>query len=55
MFQRLLHLPVPGTETFFLWGPRQVGKTTLLRQSYPDGVWVDLLKGRRVPPLCGAS
>ncbi len=44
MFQRLLSLPEPGTETFFLWGPRQAGKSTLLRQRYPDGVWVDLLK-----------
>ena len=42
--KRLLELPVPGTETFFLWGPRQAGKTTLLRQSYPDARWVDLLK-----------
>ena len=41
---RLLELPAPGTETFFLWGPRQAGKTTLLRQSYPDARWVDLLK-----------
>ena len=44
MFQRLLSLPAPGRESFFLWGPRQVGKSTLLRQRYPDGVWVDLLK-----------
>ena len=44
MFQRLLSLPEPGTETFFLWGPRQAGKSTLLKQRYPDGVWVDLLK-----------
>ena len=44
MFQRLLALPEPGAETFFLWGPRQAGKSTLLRQRYPDGVWVDLLK-----------
>lgn len=44
MFQRLLSLPESGTETFFLWGPRQAGKSTLLRQRYPDGVWVDLLK-----------
>ncbi len=41
---RLLELPPPGTETFFLWGPRQAGKTTLLRQSYPDARWVDLLR-----------
>ena len=44
MFRRSLLLPPPGRETFFLWGPRQVGKSTLLRQRYPDGVWVDLLK-----------
>ena len=44
MFQRLLSLPDPGTETFFLWGPRQAGKSTLLKQLYPDGVWIDLLK-----------
>ena len=44
MFQRLLSLPGPGAETFFLWGPRQAGKSTLLRQRYPDAVWVDLLK-----------
>ena len=44
MFKRNLVLPPPGNETFFLWGPRQTGKTTLLRKSYPDAVWVDLLK-----------
>ena len=44
MFKRLLSLPETGTETFFLWGPRQAGKSTLLKQLYPDGVWVDLLK-----------
>lgn len=44
MFQRLLDLPPSGSETFFLWGPRQTGKTTLLRKSYPDSLWIDLLK-----------
>ena len=44
MFQRMLSLPESGVETFFLWGPRQTGKSTLLKQRYPDGVWVDLLK-----------
>ena len=44
MFPRRLKLPPPGARTFFLWGPRQVGKTTLLRQSYPDAMWIDLLK-----------
>jgi uncharacterized protein len=44
MFKRALSLPSPGTATFFLWGPRQTGKTTLLRAKYPDALWVDLLK-----------
>ena len=44
MFKRSRILPDAGTETFFLWGPRQAGKSTLLRQCYPDGRWVDLLK-----------
>ena len=44
MFKRSLVLPDAGTETFFLWGPRQAGKSTLLRQCYPDGRWIDLLK-----------
>lgn len=44
MFDRALHLPPPGTETFFLWGPRQTGKTTLLRRAYPDAFWIDLLR-----------
>ena len=44
MFNRALDLPIPGTETFFLWGPRQAGKTTLLRKRYPDARWTDLLK-----------
>ena len=44
MFTRSLRLPLPGTETFFLWGPRQTGKTTLLRAAYPNAWWVDLLK-----------
>ena len=44
MFSRNLALPAPGEETFFLWGPRQIGKSTLLRQRYPRSRWLDLLK-----------
>ncbi len=44
MYRRNLVLPDSGSETFFLWGPRQTGKSTLLRESYPDAYWVDLLK-----------
>lgn len=44
MFTRSLRLPPAGTETFFLWGPRQTGKSTLLREAYPEALWIDLLK-----------
>ena len=42
-FKRSLALPEPGVETFFLWGPRQTGKSTLLREVYGQAHWVDLL------------
>jgi predicted AAA+ superfamily ATPase len=42
--ERQLLLPAPAKETFFLWGARQSGKSTLLRQSYPGVPWIDLLK-----------
>ena len=44
MVQRFLRLPEVPEETFFLWGPRQTGKSSLLRESYPDAVWYDLLQ-----------
>lgn len=44
MFERAIRLPPAGTETFFLWGPRQTGKTTLLTATYPEALWIDLLK-----------
>jgi predicted AAA+ superfamily ATPase len=43
MFKRALRLPHPLRESFFLWGPRQSGKSTLLRQAYPDALLIDLL------------
>ncbi len=39
MFARS-RLPAAGSETFFLWGPRQTGKTTLLRAAYGGSFWV---------------
>lgn len=44
MFKRALNLPAAGSESFFLWGPRQTGKSTLLRETYPDALWIDLLR-----------
>lgn len=44
MLSRLLPLPVSPDTSFFLWGPRQTGKTSLLKTRYPDALWIDLLK-----------
>ncbi len=43
LIKRILTLsPLPGRSAF-LWGPRKTGKTTLLRQQYPEALWIDLL------------
>ena len=36
-------MKLPENETFFLWGPRQAGKSTLLKEHFPDAFWIDLL------------
>ncbi len=33
----------PPKRSFFLFGPRGTGKSTWLRQQYPDALWIDLL------------
>ena len=42
-YTRLLRLRADPPATFFLWGPRQSGKSTLLGAEFPDMPWVDLL------------
>lgn len=43
-FSRLIQLPVDPRQSLFLWGPRQVGKSTLLRKVYSQAHRIDLLK-----------
>lgn len=43
MYKRILNLPLSTSETCFLWGPRQTGKSTLLKTIYPDAQRYDLL------------
>ena len=33
----------PESISFFLFGPRGTGKTTWLKQKYPNALWIDLL------------
>jgi len=43
MYKRILTLPLSETETCFLWGPRQTGKSTLLKTLFPKAKRYDLL------------
>ena len=42
-FCRLLAIDLPPGRSAFLWGARQTGKSTFLRERFPDSVYVDLL------------
>ena len=44
MLERLLRLGEIKTDSLFLWGSRQTGKSTLLRMLFPDARYYDLLK-----------
>lgn len=33
-----------NNESLFLWGARQTGKSTLLKKTFPDSLWFDLLQ-----------
>lgn len=43
MYKRNIDLGICGRHSCFLWGPRQTGKSTLLRQRFPNAVVFDLL------------
>jgi predicted AAA+ superfamily ATPase len=43
MFKREQTFNGAGTESAFLWGARQTGKSTLLKMLYPDALYFDLL------------
>ena len=46
MYERLLEEPLRGSRSFFLFGPRGVGKTTWIRERIPDALYLDLLDHR---------
>lgn len=43
MYKRIQDLKLSPQETCFLWGPRQTGKSTLLKMLFPHAVRYDLL------------
>ncbi|MCR5456069.1 MAG: AAA family ATPase [Bacteroidales bacterium] len=44
MYQRIYKIEDEPEESLFLFGARQTGKTTLIRERFPDAVFIDLLK-----------
>jgi predicted AAA+ superfamily ATPase len=44
MFKRLLTLPLEGSNSIFLFGPRGTGKTSWLKAHLPESLYIDLLE-----------
>ncbi len=44
VFSRLLAIDLPEKQSAFLWGPRKIGKTTLLREKFPASICIDFLQ-----------
>jgi len=50
-YSRTLNIDLGNHNAAFLWGPRKVGKTTLLRQQFPTATFYDLLNTERLPAI----
>jgi predicted AAA+ superfamily ATPase len=51
MFKRLLESDDLEKRTCFLWGPRQTGKSTLLRSLFPGAIYYNLLRSEEYARL----
>lgn len=52
MFQRLLKPPL--NKSFFLFGPRATGKTSWVKTTFPDAIYLDLLESSKYLQLMAA-
>ena len=43
MYKRWLNIPNNTEESYFLWGPRQTGKSTFLHEHFKKSIYYDLL------------
>lgn len=44
VFKRILEINLPEGKSAFLWGPRKTGKTTYLRERFPESIRYDFLQ-----------
>jgi predicted AAA+ superfamily ATPase len=44
MYNRILTIKLPPRQSAFLWGGRKTGKSTYLKQHFPQAIYYDLLK-----------
>ena len=51
MIKRILNLDNAYSDSTFVWGARQVGKTTLIKETYPNAVYYDLLQAKEFERL----
>ena len=51
MFKRLLRLPIDGSNSMMLFGPRGTGKTSWIKANLPDALYLDLLDYNTYAPL----
>jgi uncharacterized protein len=42
-YDRIMHLDLPKGQSAFLWGARSTGKSTFLKQKFPESIYYDLL------------
>ena len=46
IYSRLLDIALPQGQSAFLWGPRKVGKSTFLKDHFPNSAYFDFLDSR---------
>lgn len=52
-FERLLKIDKDRQKSFFLFGPRGTGKTSWVRQNFPEALYIDLLNAKNYVQLQG--
>ena len=51
MYNRCLRIDLPPGQSAFVWGPRKIGKSTFLRNAFPQSIYLDLLDSSLRFPL----